>query len=296
VDTTHAGARGAGSGSAVGELYDQVGDLVALVMGGSLHYGYWRGPQDESSMHSASERMTDLMIRQLGALGPGARVLDVGCGNGVPALRLAESTGVSVLGVNIAPRQVASATRSAQEAGLSDRTAFAIADAGRLGLPPESFDGAWLFESLLHMPDERAVLRGIASALRPGARLVISNLVLLDQPSPERAAALAPLWRAFQIASILSLADYPALLAECGFQTDEVMDITENSVRRTMRTILDAQAGLRERMSSRLDGLESSHDRFAGFAEGESTDLALVRRLAEASEIGYAVLTATRKP
>lgn len=282
-------------GNAVGELYDQIGDLVEMTLGGSLHYGYWRDADDPSSMREASERMTDLMVEKLGAR-PGDRILDVGCGTGRPALRQAATSGTNVLGVNIALRQIETATELAKREGLADRVRFAVADAGDLRLTPGTFDGAWLFESLLHMPDEHAVLRGIFTALRPGARLVISNLVLLAPLTDERAEHLRPLWQAFQIASILPLADYPALLDACGFTTAEVLDITSHSVRKTMRAILGADADLRRQMSTRLDSLEASRDRFADFASGHLTDLALVNRLTDAAEIGYAIIAAVRRP
>jgi cyclopropane fatty-acyl-phospholipid synthase-like methyltransferase len=280
--------------AAVGELYDQIGQFVELTLGGSLHYGYWDDAGDPASMSEASERMTDLMVAKLGAQ-PGDRLLDVGCGNGRPALRLATATGAGVLGINIAPGQVAAANEAAKEQGLDDRVRFTVTDAGDLRLEPASFDGAWLFESLLHMPDERKVLAGIGSALRPGAPLVISNLVLLTPLTEERARQLRPLWQAFQIASILPLAGYPALLAEHGFRTTEVLDVTGHSVQRTMQTIFEAQAGLRRQMSSALDGLEASQDRFADLAPDQSTDLALVTRLAEATEIGYAIIVADKE-
>lgn len=281
--------------TAVGELYDQIGQFVELTLGGSLHYGYWRDENDPASMTEASERMTDLMVDKLG-LRPGDRILDVGCGNGRPALRLASTADVSVLGVNIAPGQVASANESAKSAGLADRVRFAVADAGDLRLEPGTFHGAWLFESLLHMPDEHAVLRGIGAALKPGGRLVISNLVLLAPLTDERAEQLRPLWQTFQIASVLPLADYPAMLAKYGFTTTEVLDVTAHSVERTMQAILGAQAALRRQMSSTLDGLEASQDRFAEFAPDQSTDLALVTRLANAAEIGYAIVVAIKGP
>jgi cyclopropane fatty-acyl-phospholipid synthase-like methyltransferase len=261
--------------AAIGELYDQVGGLVEQVMGGSLHYGYWHGADDSADMREASERMTDLMVEKLGAH-PGDRILDVGCGNGRPALRLASASGASVLGVNIAPGQVATATGHAERESMADRVRFAVADAGNLRLTPGSFDGAWLFESLLHMPDERAVLRGIHAALRPGARLVIANLVLLAPLAEERVQQLRPLWQTFQIASIRPLASYQSLLDQCGFATAEILDVTPNSVPRTMQTILGAQAGLR------VEGLEEP--------------LALVNWLAETTEAGYAIVVAVRRP
>jgi SAM-dependent methyltransferase len=57
-------------------------------------------------------------------LGAGSRVLDVGCGSGGPALRLGETVGASVLGVDLLEEGIATATQLAQERGLDDRASF----------------------------------------------------------------------------------------------------------------------------------------------------------------------------
>ena len=59
-----------------------------------------------------------------------SRLLDVGCGSGGPALRLAERTGAGVVGVDLLEEGIATATRLAEERGLSDRARFVRADAG----------------------------------------------------------------------------------------------------------------------------------------------------------------------
>lgn len=63
-------------------------------------------------------------------LGRDSRLLDVGCGSGGPALRLAESTGASVVGIDLVEEGIATATRLAEERGLADRVRFVRADAG----------------------------------------------------------------------------------------------------------------------------------------------------------------------
>lgn len=288
----------------VGELYDRLGEFVAAVMGGSLHYGYWpagAGAADsadsadvrDDSMAAASRRMTALMIGKLGAR-PGQRVLDVGCGNGTPAVHLAQALDVEVVGVNVAARQIAQATALAAAEGVAGRVRFVLADAQTMPGESGSFDAAWLFESLLHMPDHEAVLRRVAELLKPGGRLVISNLVQLGRLSEAEVAELQPLYQSFGISDVLPLADYPALLAKAGFGVEEIVDITEESVQRTMQTILESAGALRARMSRELDAMPDSEDRFASLAPGQSTELALVSRLAQASDIGYAIVVAAK--
>ena len=99
----------------------------------------------------------------------GGRVLDLGCGAGVPvAKKLAERT--SVVGVDISAAQVVLAHRKVPEAS------FMNADMMAVKFSPESFDGISAFFSLTHLPREEhaAMLRRIATWLRPGGVFVAS--------------------------------------------------------------------------------------------------------------------------
>ena len=63
-------------------------------------------------------------------LAPGMTLLDVGCGTGGPALRIAATTGCSVVGIDVHPDAIKTARSLAQERGLSERAEFRVADAG----------------------------------------------------------------------------------------------------------------------------------------------------------------------
>jgi SAM-dependent methyltransferase len=92
-------------------------------------------------------------------LGADSRLLDVGCGSGGPALRLAESTGASVVGVDVL-EDIATATRLAEERGLADRVRFVRVDAGgRLPFADESFEAVIAIDVMCHLPNRLDILR-----------------------------------------------------------------------------------------------------------------------------------------
>src|SRR5262250_1630425 len=62
-------------------------------------------------------------------LRPNHRLLDVACGSGGPTLRIAERTGCRVHGVDLEAAAIEAAQASVQKRGLTDRAAFAVADA-----------------------------------------------------------------------------------------------------------------------------------------------------------------------
>ncbi|MGH4035292.1 SAM-dependent methyltransferase [Actinomycetota bacterium Odt1-20B] len=268
---------------AVGELYDQGTELLSALMGGSLHYGYWDSHADTGSMAEASRRMTDLMIDKL-AVRRGGRVLDVGCGTGRPALRLARSTGVEVVGITISREQVRLANLAAEAEQLDGQVKFEHGDADDLRFAPGAFDAVWLFESLLHMPDPRRVLRQLAAILRPGGRLVIANLVQRTPVTEAEEAGLAAYLQMAGIASIAPLDDYPSLVADSGLVLDELLDVSDHSVRRTLECVL---AGLSDAVVPKAAEADA-------VSEALGRARAVVEQFAATRGIGYALAVASK--
>jgi SAM-dependent methyltransferase len=92
----------------------------------------------------------------------GARVLDIGCGAGIP-LTLALSKSFDVTGVDISARQIELPRRSVPEAN------FLHGDVTALDFAPESFDAAVASYSLFHVPraEHTGLFRTLARWLRP---------------------------------------------------------------------------------------------------------------------------------
>lgn len=126
-----------------------------------LRYSFTKGTRQE----------VDFLMTELG-LEPGMRVLDVGCGPGRHAHELARR-GLVVHGIDISERFVELAREHAPDGATFERL-----DARDLAFEAE-FDlviclcqGA--FGLMTANGDDEVVLRGMASALRPGGRLALS--------------------------------------------------------------------------------------------------------------------------
>jgi SAM-dependent methyltransferase len=107
----------------------------------------------------------------LGRLAPrladGARVLDLGCGNGVPVAR-ALAKRFRVTGVDLSGVQVARACR------LVPGASFVCADMTVVEFPPGSFDAAVAFYSIINVPlaEQPALIARVAGWLAPGGRFL----------------------------------------------------------------------------------------------------------------------------
>jgi SAM-dependent methyltransferase len=98
-------------------------------------------------------------------VGPGTRLVDVGCGEGRHVVEAARRGAVAV-GVDVAP-----AFRDGARRGWGD---FALADGARLPFDPASFDAAVCTEVLEHVDDPVACIAELSRVLRPGGRLAVS--------------------------------------------------------------------------------------------------------------------------
>jgi ubiquinone/menaquinone biosynthesis C-methylase UbiE len=187
----------------------------------NFHFGYWDGPSDTSSVREATDRFTDLLIERL-RVGPGDRVLDVGCGIGKPALRVASATGAGVLGISISELQVGQATEAARAEHMSDRVSFQHADAMAMPFGEASFDAVLAFESINHMHRPTA-LDEMARVLAPGGRLVLTDVTAPSDGGhlPENDPGV--------VTSLTRLEDWPGLIGDAGLVLDELTDVTEHT-------------------------------------------------------------------
>jgi cyclopropane fatty-acyl-phospholipid synthase-like methyltransferase len=95
---------------------------------------------------------------------PGARVVDLGCGAGIPATRELAGHGLQVLGVDFSAVQLHRAHRLVPTARLVQ------ADMARFCLRPATVEAVVSFYALIHVPvaDQRALFPRIRDWLRPG--------------------------------------------------------------------------------------------------------------------------------
>jgi SAM-dependent methyltransferase len=159
-------------------------------------------------------------------LGGSSRVLEVACGSGGPALRLARTTGCAIIGVDIHDEAVAQASRMAREAGLEDRARFRRADA-REPLPFESgsFDAVLCIDAVNHLPDRARVFADWARVLAPAGRVLVTDPITVTGPLGSDEIAIR--------ASIGYFVFVPPgederLLREAGLDVIAVEDATEN--------------------------------------------------------------------
>jgi SAM-dependent methyltransferase len=130
---------------------------------------------------------SEALLRAAG-LGPGIRVVEVGCGSGNVSCWLAGQVGEggAVVGVDNSPAQVEQARLQAQARGLANVT-FVVGDACAPPLPAGSFDLACCRLVLMHLTRPADGLWAMRELVRPGGRVVCEEMDLTrwlcDPPS-----------------------------------------------------------------------------------------------------------------
>jgi 2-polyprenyl-3-methyl-5-hydroxy-6-metoxy-1,4-benzoquinol methylase len=113
-------------------------------------------------------------------LSPGKVLLDVACGAGGPALRIAANTGCSVVGIDVHEQAVSTACSLATQRGLSRRAEFRVVDAAQqLPFPEASFDAITCIDAINHLPHRSNVVAGWARLLKPGGRLLFTDPIIV---------------------------------------------------------------------------------------------------------------------
>jgi SAM-dependent methyltransferase len=104
-----------------------------------------------------------------GLLPPPARVLDLGCGAGIPATRELAERGLQVVGVDFSEVQLRRARSLVPNASLVQ------ADMTEFSLRPGSLDAVVSFYALIHVPlaDQRALFPRIRGWLRSGGYALV---------------------------------------------------------------------------------------------------------------------------
>ena len=174
-------------------------------------------------LHAGGAAATQHVLDRLG-VGPGMRLLDVGCGIGGPA-RMAATRGASVTGVDLTPEFVEAATDLTARVGLADRARFVATGGEALPFDAESFDAALLVHVAMNVPDKAAVFTEVHRVLAPGARFALYEQVSTGAGDPPY-----PLpWAEDARSSFLeTVDDYHRHLEAAGFSVDVTDDRTDS--------------------------------------------------------------------
>jgi ubiquinone/menaquinone biosynthesis C-methylase UbiE len=134
-------------------------------------------------INPGGRRATDELIA-MADLGPGQRVLDVGCGVATTAIRLARDYGVEVTAVDISPLMLERAEGNVRRSGMSGRVHLQQGDILRLDFADAVFDRV-VAESVTMFVDRERAAGELVRVVRPGGVVLATEFLWRRPPSPE---------------------------------------------------------------------------------------------------------------
>ncbi|MCJ0870974.1 cyclopropane-fatty-acyl-phospholipid synthase family protein [Streptomyces sp. AP-93] len=168
---------------AISHHYDVGNAFYERVLGPSMVYScaYWT---PGGSLEDAQQDKLDLVCRKL-ALGPGDRLLDVGCGWGSMALHAAREYGAKVTGITLSREQAAYARKRVAEEGLADLVEIRVQDYRDVKDGP--YDAVSSIGMAEHVGADRyrTYARSLYGLLRPGGRLLNHQIARRPEPDEE---------------------------------------------------------------------------------------------------------------
>ena len=193
--------------------YDGAADAIYRdIWGENIHIGMFEGQDD--TLADAMARSNERISRDVG-LKPEHELLDVGCGYGALGRYLARTYGCLVLATNISEVELDWGRSLTERDGLSHLVSFEYADFHSLSYADNRFDGYWSQEAFLHAVDKNRVLGEAYRVLKPGGRLVFTDL-LVRQGTPE--ANRQRIYDRVKSPDMWDAPDYQAALERIGFR------------------------------------------------------------------------------
>jgi SAM-dependent methyltransferase len=164
-------------------------------------------PEPPSRLHTELTAQVWKRVAERCALPAGARVLDLGCGQGV-ALRHFRDAGLEAVGVTLSTADA----EACRAAGFEVR----ILDQSFLDFPDACFDLVWCRHCLEHSVFPLFTLHGLRRLLRPGGRLYA------EMPAPETACGHEGNPNHY---SVLGKKAWQVLIGRAGFRVEEAVEI-----------------------------------------------------------------------
>jgi arsenite methyltransferase len=175
------------------------------------------------TLHPGGLKLT-ARVAELAQIDKGSRVLDIACGKGITACFLAQRYGCHVAGIDLSTELISLARDKVQSEGLLEEVDLLLGDGECLPYRDSLFDTVISECSFSLLPNKEAAALEIMRVLKPGRKLVMTDVFLRGQVSEELRTKAS---FASCIAGAKTLEGYIKLFEQLGFRDPYAEDHSE---------------------------------------------------------------------
>lgn len=280
-------------------MFDVTANLYYTYWGEFFHLAVFDTGEDAHDVGGAYERTHQRYFTAVRG-GEAARVLDLATGGGAFAAWMAERTAGEVVGIDISPTQLARARERCRTVARGNLRVIQHDVMKVAGLREGPFDAAVCLDSACYLPDKGTALRGVATRLRRGARLLLVDWCRGEHVSPlQEELLLEPFYQRSGIRTMETVGRYERLFPTAGFRLLDVTDLSSRVRPNWERAYCLANAALATPPTpAQLIRIAASAVRHGpdaiAFLKGQFYATLLARSAADAGALRYVAFLAER--
>lgn len=194
-----------------------------------LNLGY-SGRYQTHLLGSPQGRLVERVVDRAASLRAdpvGERLLDVGCGRGVPTAYAAAEHAFDAVGVDLVPYNLDLARENV--ADVPRKPAFVVGDASRLPFDAGAFSVCVAIDSIVYVADTAAVYGELERVLERGGHAVVADLVAAGDAVVDR-RTLERFGRAWDMPAPTPFDEYVEAIEASGLTVLDATNVSANSV------------------------------------------------------------------
>ena len=208
--------------------------------GEDIHIGIY---EKENEPVGRASRRTVEKIASLTDLNEQSHILDIGCGYGGPARYLAKTRGCYVDCLNLSEVQNQRNWELTQQQGLTAKIRIIDGSFEDMPIEDQQYDLVYSQDALIHSGDRQKVLQEVHRVLKPQGKFIFTDPMQGDD-CPQQ--ALKPVLERIHLYSMGSIGFYTKTAHLFGFETIEVIEMTNHLITHYQRILEESEQRYQE--------------------------------------------------
>ncbi|MDM8559910.1 methyltransferase domain-containing protein [Candidatus Parabeggiatoa sp. HSG14] len=215
---------------------DDADNFYAITWGGEdIHIGIY--DHQDNSILDASHRTIQKLVSLL-TLNKSSKVLDMGSGYGGTARYLIKTVGCHVDCLNLSEVQNKRNRKLTEEQGLSANISIINGNFEAMNLEAQQYDVVLSQDAILHSGNRQKVFEEVARVLKPGGEFIFTDPM---QSNDCPTGVLQPVLERIHLDSMGSIDFYLSIAKELGFETVQVIEMTEQLINHYSHVLLEIE-------------------------------------------------------